>query len=209
MGTEFDGLLTGSAPEVDGRYYHDFTLAAEAGRLIQISLESGLFDPYLEVNSPSGRAYSDDDSGGNGDAYVEFEAPESGIYRVRVTTYSPGGLGTYTVSYEETEPRELIAEFEGEIAPGAPVDESGRPVSEHAYAARAGERAIIEAESSDFDTILTVLSPQGRIVAENDDFGTGWNSRVEIQFEQTGTYTIAVSAYWDDQSGSYRVMVKE
>jgi hypothetical protein len=32
---------------------------------------------------------------------------------------------------------------------------------------------------------------------------------VEIDFEQTGVYTIVVAAYWDDQSGSYRVVVQE
>ncbi len=208
-GEEFDGMLTVEAPSAEGRYYHDFTLAADAGRLVQVSLTSDLFDPYIEIHSPSGRVFSDDDSGGNGDAYVEFEAAESGIYRARVTSYSPGGLGTYAVTYEEGEPRALVEEFEGEIAPDSAVDEAGRPVSEHRYPARAGETAVIEVRSTEFDPVLSVRDPQGDLIAENDDFGTGWNSRVEVEFEQAGTYTIAVSAYWDDQDGSYRVLVTE
>ena len=209
VGQEFEGMLTAAAPHVEGRYYHEFALAAEEGRLVSVSLTSDLFDPYLEIYSPSGREFADDDSGGEGDAYLEFEAPESGVYRVRVTTYGPGGLGTYAVSYEESEPRTLVAEFDGELVPESPVDETGRPVSEHRYSARAGETAVIEARSTDFDPILTVFDPQGRLIAENDDFGTGWNSRVEIDFEQTGVYTIVVAAYWDDQSGTYRVVVQE
>jgi hypothetical protein len=209
IGQEFEGMLTAAAPSAEGRYYHEFTLAAEEGRLVSVSLTSDLFDPYLEIYSPSGREFADDDSGGAGDAYLELEAPESGVYRVRATTYGPGGLGTYAVSYEESEPRALVAEFEGEIDADSPVDETGRPFSEDRYSARTGETAVIEARSAEFDPILTVFDPQGRLVAENDDYGTGWNSRVEIEFEQTGVYTIVVSAYWDDQSGSYRVVVEE
>jgi hypothetical protein len=206
-GVPFDGMLTASAPTIDGRYYHDFTLAAEAGRLVRVSLDSALFDPYLEVTSPSGRTFEDDDSGGDGDAFVEFEAPASGIYRVRATTFSAGGLGTYTVTYEESDPLETVASFDGTLGPGSPTDEAGRPVAEHEYRATAGETAVIEAQSPDFDTILVVLGPDGTLIAENDDFGAGWNSRVEVEFERSGTYTLVVGAYWDDQSGSYRVTV--
>ncbi len=209
VGQEFEGMLTTAAPNAEGRYYHDFTLEAEEDRLLSVSLTSDLFDPYLEIYTPSGRELSDDDSGGEGNAFLEFEASESGVYRVRVTTFGPGGLGTYSVSYEESEPRALVAEFEGEIGPEAPVDEAGRPVSQHQYSARDGESAVIEARSAEFDPILTVVDPQGGIVAQNDDYGTGWNSRVEIDFPQTGVYTIVVSAYWDDQSGSYRVVIQE
>jgi hypothetical protein len=209
VGESFDGILTGTAPSVDGRYYHDFTIAADTGRLVRIILESDLFDAYLEVTSPTGREFADDDSGGDGDAFVEFEAPESGIYRVRATTYSPGGLGTYTLSYEDAEPLEPVATFEGNITSESPRDQTGRLVGEHVYQARAGETAVIEAESPDFDTILTVLGPGGRVVAENDDFGTGWNSRVEVEFDSSGPYRLVVSPYWDDQSGSYRVTVSE
>lgn len=208
-GTGFDGLLSASAPSEEGRYYHDFTVEAREGRLLRLSLSSGMFDPYLVVTSPSGSVFEDDDSGGNGDAFVEIEAPESGTYRVRATTYGAGGLGVYTLGFEESRPREPVADFTGEIDPTGVTDEAGRPFAEHEYEAEAGETAVIQAESADFDTVLTVRDPQGNIVAENDDFGSGWNSRVELEFARTGTYTITVSAYWDDQSGAYRVTISE
>lgn len=203
----FDAILTAGAPTIDGRYYHDFTFSAEAGRLVRVSLDSEFFDAYLEVASPAGRSFEDDDSGGNGNAFVEFEAPDSGLYRVRATTFAAGGLGPYTVTYEESDPLETVATFDGEIGADSQTDATGRRVGEHEYSAAAGETAVIEAQSPDFDTMLTVLDPAGRPIAENDDFGTGWNSRVEVEFERSGTYTIVVGAYWDDQSGSYRVTV--
>lgn len=206
-GSQLRAVLRRSAPERDGRYYHEYTIAAEAGRLVRVTLSSGLFDPFLEVATPSGEELSDDDSGDGNDAFVEFEAPESGIYRVRATTYGTGGLGAYTVRYEESDPREVVREFGGRLGPDSPVDEAGRPVARHELEAQAGQSAVIEVQSGDFDTMLIVRGPEGETVAENDDFGSGWNSRVEIEFPQTGVYTLIVTSFWDDQRGSYNVKV--
>jgi hypothetical protein len=111
------------------------------------------------------------------------------------------------VGYEETAPREVIRELEGRLGPDSPADETGRPVGRHELEGEAGETVVIEARSGDFDTMLIVRGPTGEIVAENDDFGSGWNSRVELEFPRSGTYTLVVTSFWDDQQGAYRLTV--
>jgi hypothetical protein len=178
-------------------------VAAERGRLVQLELTSSLFDPQLEVISPSGREFASSGTPTEGGSVLEFEAPESGIYRVRASSAYGGGLGTYRISYQESEPRRVIAEFEGFIG----ESEGGVSVGEHELDAQAGETAVIEAQSNDFDTMLMVEAPDGSIEAENDDYGDGWNSRVDIRFQQTGTYTLIVEPYWNGEGGSYQITV--
>ena len=56
-------------------------------------------DTTLEVRTPSGDIICDDDSGGDGDALIILDSPESGRYEVRVGTYSSDEIGRNAVAY--------------------------------------------------------------------------------------------------------------
>jgi len=58
-------------------------------------------DTTLVVNGPDGRWYCDDDTGGNSDAEVRFNSPQSGVYDIWVGTYGDDTAST-TLSITET-----------------------------------------------------------------------------------------------------------
>ena len=56
-------------------------------------------DTTLEVRTPAGNVLCDDDSGGDGDALIVLEDPESGQYEIRVGTYSFDEIGSSATLY--------------------------------------------------------------------------------------------------------------
>lgn len=58
-------------------------------------------DTTLVVNGPDGRWYCDDDTGGNSNAEVRFNSPQSGVYDIWVGTYGDDTAST-TLSITET-----------------------------------------------------------------------------------------------------------
>lgn len=77
----------------------------------------------------------------------------------------------------------------------------------HTFAGQAGEFVIIDLASSDFDTFLILLDPQGNRIATNDD-GDGTNSRIAIALPTTGTYTVWANSYVAGATGSYTIAIQ-
>jgi hypothetical protein len=65
----------------------DFELTYTAGSLPLVFRTRSGEDTTLVINGPDGRFYCDDDSYGDGDAEVRFNAPRSGVYDVWIGTY--------------------------------------------------------------------------------------------------------------------------
>src|SRR5207237_3668976 len=77
-------------------YYQVYNVNLKAGRIYVIDLKSRDFDAYLYLLDPSGNILAwDDDSGGNLDARIVFNAQDSGTYRIVVTTYAPFTTGAF------------------------------------------------------------------------------------------------------------------
>ncbi|MBN1436361.1 MAG: PPC domain-containing protein [Sedimentisphaerales bacterium] len=73
----------------DQRCVDWYDLHAAAGDRIRIDLVSDDFDAYLIVVSPSGREYTDDDSGTELNARLSFTADVDGLCHVGVSSYEP------------------------------------------------------------------------------------------------------------------------
>ncbi|MGF1521928.1 MAG: tetratricopeptide repeat protein [Leptolyngbyaceae cyanobacterium] len=71
----------------------------------------------------------------------------------------------------------------------------------------AGDVVAIVLTSEDFDTVLTLLGPDGEEVAFNDDFGGTLNSRIVYSAKVSGTYTVITKSF-DGQGGSYDLEVR-
>lgn len=68
----------------------DFRLTYRAGDYpLSFAAISGV-DATLVINGPDGRYYCDDDSGGEGDPFLTFDRPQSGVYDVWVGVFDGG-----------------------------------------------------------------------------------------------------------------------
>lgn len=95
---------------------------------------------------------------------------------------------------------------EGTLAASDPVfdDADGRVADAYTFSAEAGQFVTVALRSGEFDTFLRVVSPAG-VVRENDDSGSGTDSRLSFLLDETGEWTVYAAAYGADAFGSYVV----
>ncbi len=71
-----------------------------------------------------------------------------------------------------------------------------------------GDYAVIDLKSEEFDTIVTLLAPDGSTFGENDDGPDGTtNSMLFVRIEEGGAYTLRVSPYAGQGLGSFNLKV--
>lgn len=80
----------------------------------------------------------------------------------------------------------------------------------------AGQTVVIDLESGDgtaaqgfFDTWLRLEDPSGQVLADNDDGGTGLNSRMEFTVPNGGAYRLVVTSYRAGATGPYTLTVRQ
>ncbi len=95
---EFEGNLDyGDYRGYDGTLYDMYEFEGEAGESITIMLNSDYFDARLFFSNPDGsNLASDDDGGGGSNSLVSVILPETGTYRIFVTSFFEG-TGDYLV----------------------------------------------------------------------------------------------------------------
>lgn len=72
----------------------------------------------------------------------------------------------------------------------------------------AGDHIVIDLMSDDFDTIITLIAPDGSTFGENDDGPDGTtNSLLFARIVQSGTYVLRVRPYAGQGLGSFQLKV--
>jgi Bacterial pre-peptidase C-terminal domain len=71
-----------------------------------------------------------------------------------------------------------------------------------------GDNLAIDLSSENFDSIITLLAPDGSTVAENDDGPDGTsNSLLFTRINETGTYIIRVRSFGETGVGNFKLKV--
>lgn len=83
----------------DSRKADPFVISVRAGQTLRIEMTSPDFDTYLRVEKGGTKVAHNDDAGSTRRSYVEYVAPESGIYAIYAGTFSESGRGSYTLRY--------------------------------------------------------------------------------------------------------------
>jgi hypothetical protein len=208
----------GSDP-ADGDLAEGVRLDAESGTTAVITMESSEIDTYLILEAPDGSVVAEDDDGADGfNSRIRTRLPQTGSYTIWAGSFGGDETGSYTLTVEESDPSDrpdLESISFGETREGFidegdssdPVDgDLAEPV---ALEAESGMQAEISMESSELDTYLILEAPDGTIAAENDDGGSGLNSRILTELSQTGTYTIWAGSYGGSEVGRYTLSVTE
>jgi hypothetical protein len=96
----WEGALTETDPDRDGRHYVDYLVRFDAGQRRFISLEAaGDWDPMVEILPAAERegdsVDQDDDSGTGLNSLLAFQPEEAGDYIVRVSSFGEGTTGRY------------------------------------------------------------------------------------------------------------------
>ncbi|HEY9619466.1 MAG TPA: trypsin-like peptidase domain-containing protein [Crinalium sp.] len=73
----------------------------------------------------------------------------------------------------------------------------------YTFTGRSGQQVVIEMSSSEIDSYLILLDPEGRDIAQDDDGAGGNNSRIVASLPSNGTYTIFANTYSAGETGRY------
>ncbi len=73
-----------------------------------------------------------------------------------------------------------------------------------------GDQIAIDLSSEVFDTIVILLSPEGKTIGKNDDGPDGGsNSLLFTRIKDTGTYVIRVQGFGETSSGEFKLKVSK
>lgn len=196
-----------------------WTVSAEAGDLISIAVEvvdrTSDFNVMVELVSPDGETWFDDDSGSDFDAFLQdIEAPVSGVYTIHIAANNNASIGAYRLwwlSLQKTlTPTPLTPTAVPTAAPSA-TPASGEIVgtvgefrsSSYTIQVNAGQTVtIVVLGVEGFDSILRVIDPLGNILVEVDDVGESVDPRAYFVAVTSGLYTMEVSGF-EGASGTF------
>lgn len=210
--TERGTLAAGDNQLTSGEYVDSYNLSGANGEFLVIDLRSRDFDPYLILVAPSGEQFENDDHEGDATrSQVATPLPESGNYRVLVTSYKPGESGSYTLTIGGGSATAVAAGprvERGSLAPGDQTLSSGEYADGYEFEGRPGQRARLDVSSSEFDTYLMLIDPTGQ-QTENDDFeGIAGHSVIETDITEAGRYRVVVTSYEVGETGSYELRME-
>ncbi len=197
-----------------GNYAQFYTFSASAGQVISFAVNAS-FDSYAYLVGPSGTLVAtDDDSGGNLQALINYTAAASGTYTVEVTSFSPGITGAYTVTLTVTTPVANCSPvaisngqtLSGTLISGCPsTDRVGRYQSLYTFSATAGQIIRVAMNSGIFDAYAILKGPGNTIVAQDDNSNGGTNALVTYTAAASGTYTIEATSNLSGATGAFTV----
>jgi len=205
-----------------GEFSDTYTIQGQPGQTLVATVSSSDFDTYLLVRGPNDDDKENDDLEGRpNESEVEMRLSESGEYRVVVTSYRPGETGAYDLRIRQSAPAQTAqrqrdvsnismgATVGGALQDGDGVLEGGELRDIYVFEGRAGERVSVALTSSDFDTYVGVVTPDGEN-HDNDDWeGSTSESRVELTLPATGRYRILATSYQAGESGTYELSLSE
>lgn len=103
LGQTVSGTIADTDPETDGgQYFHQYTVTAQPGERIRITLRSSRFDAYLTWGRLVGAGLedvtNDDDSAGDTDSQLDVIVPREGTYVIRVHALGAREVGDYQLN---------------------------------------------------------------------------------------------------------------
>lgn len=212
-------VVTISVPANDVYVYE---LAANQGDVYFFTVRAldATFDPYLIITDTLGFTLAiNDDQGGS--------YPDLGVFDVALGNVIFPQTGTYTLEIGEYNDQggnfELTLTRVATNAPTTPPIQdvvrgtiAANGLFSHTFDATAGQyiTILVNARTTDFDARVALYSPQGVLVAENDDNSSEMN---ELGFRdslirnfmitETGTYTVEVQGY-QDSAGEFNLIIR-
>ena len=204
----------GDETRAGGAHLHRYVTTLQQGLLYRVTMRSEEVDPTLEFTGPEGfRIDNDDAFPGTLASMLYFVAPASGRYELHASTIG-AATGDYTLIFEmavggEADLLGLDADAERRLAgPDGP----GLITDMLYFEGGAGSTVRLRVNSEAFDTIATIMAPDGQRWSNDDASDTGadgderpTDSTLVVSLPVSGTYSVVVSPYQQSGGGEYRV----
>ena len=184
-----------------------YSCTTTAGTSLRLTMQrpSGTLDSYLELYGPNGLVAINDDADNSQNSRIDFRAPVDGAYRVVAHSYNRASSGAYQITLsagpgdgDDNRWLSLGGSLQGTISPNTDRDSYYFNGTTNAYVSLRMNRS-----SGSLDSYLELYSPNGALVASNDDGGGNLNSWIIYRFPSTGTYRLIARSYNASSGGDY------
>lgn len=227
------GSLDSDDNQLDGKSLDLYQYTFENDSTIDIQLSSQAFDPLLYLVRVSatqaaipGATFSDDNSGSGNNARIN-RSIQAGTYWLGVSSASTGSQGSYDVSIiaNTNTPSSSFESFTSVYGVDVLVNPNpniiGRLESTDfkfnnkfldlvQIEVASTSTVTITLSSAAFDTSLILVdivnNELGNLALQNDDSGSGTNSRIETTL-LPGTYWLGVTSFDPNESGDYAIAI--
>ena len=203
-----------------GEYYDNYEFEGRPGQSITLDLRSDEFDTYLILRQPNGEELTNDDTDGS-NSRIEATLPEAGSYEVVVSSFAGGETGEYQLNIAEindpgrgaatevaTNNLRIGDSVSGDLGSGDHLAENDEFRDSFYFNGNSGEAIVLDLIASDFDTVLSLQTPTGELL-ENDDFqGSTDQSQIQLTLQESGRYRILVSSYTSGETGDYQLSIR-
>ena len=197
-----------------------FSFIADSG--VTYTMETNLLsidDTVLWLYGSSGSHFDHNDDYGSGYASrIQWTPQATAVYYAAVGGYDDN-TGTYRLSIsaaaapQPPQPsddhgnrRSDATAISTETPVGGDIETSG-DIDFFSFSADSGVTYTIETTLSSIgDTVLWLYGSSGSSIEENDDYGSGYASRIQWTPQSSGTYYAAVGGF-DDNTGTYRLSI--
>ena len=90
------------------------------------------------------------------------------------------------------------------------LNRDGSAFDDYYFRGRAGQQVVIDLDSTDFDSYLVLVAPDGTVLDSNDDRADGNpNATVQATLPEDGAYRVIVNAYQAGQLGRYQLVGRQ
>lgn len=191
------------------------TFEGDSGDAVSITMTSDAFDTYLMLEGPDGDVVEEDDDGATGlNSQITRPLEQSGEYTIWCGSFSTSSTGPFNLDVEEFGDSSGAASIsygrsrQYVLQEGDGTDPRGRGLAKPVtFRGDSGDRVRITMRS-EFDTYLILADPDGNVVTEDDDGGSGLNSQITWTLGQTGEYTIWCGSFSTSSTGPFTLELR-
>ena len=198
----------GQAGEAD---LYRFVVSSVADHIIETQGQTDILMSLFGPNSQTALVTEDDDSGQARNARIVSRLT-AGTYFVRIRHYQSSSTGSYGVSVRREAAAPAPTPSIPEILVNGPAVQGSLAAASESdlYTFTASTTALYTIETAgNTDTFITLFGPnsQAALVAQDDDSGPGFNSRIEADLS-AGVYYARVRHYSPTGTGTYSISIR-
>jgi len=222
INTQIQGeLADGDATFDSGEFNDSYSFEGRPGQRVTLDLRSDEFDTYLILRSPNGESLANDDAENTSHSSIETELTELGSYEVIVTSFVAAETGGYVLNSRDggaaagqtVANRDVINLGIGDSIQASLTTNDSRSddrkyEDSYVFSAEAGQSIAVEMTSTAVDTYLTLITPSGESIENDDHQGSTDQSLVQLTLQESGRYRVIASSYAEGETGAYGLSIQ-
>lgn len=193
-------------------YCKTYTFKMEKGRSYQIEMQTANLLPFLRLEDSMGKQVATaTDNLGQRKAIIVYDPAKTEDFEIFATTLNGGATGKFTLTIRDATGYSIL-NVNDKLTQNDPQYKNAGNKKHKMFLVQleAGKTYQIDMRSTAFDSYLYLESPEGKVLAQDDDGGGYPNARIIHKATQTGKYRIATTYFGGGGNlGDFQLTVRQ